>query len=135
VLLRKLQAFVRTDFEDNPLARYGGDGPRTVLHVETKFDGEQALTIDLGPDVGPLLVRGKIDRIARVGDAALVIDYKTGGARIGPEELRRGRNFQMMLYLLAAQALVEGDPAVPRGVQAGVFWHIGGRSVVGSLQL
>src|SRR5690606_20747021 len=93
------------------------------------------VAIDLGPGVGPLLVRGKIDRIDRVGDAAVVIDYKTGSTKIGVEELQRGRNFQMMLYLLAAHDLVTGDPSVPRGVHGGVFWSIAKRSVVGSLLL
>ena len=130
ILLRKLEAFVRADFSDDPLSRYV-QGPRTVLRVETTFTDDHLLSIDLGPELGPLRVRGKIDRIDRVGDRAIVIDYKTGGTRIGREELARGRNFQMMLYLLAAQDLVGGEAEV----RAGVFWHIGGRTIVGALEL
>ena len=134
ILLRKLEAFVRADFADDPLNRYL-PGQRTVFRIETAFSNENTLSIDLGPELGRLRVRGKIDRIDRVGDRAIVIDYKTGGTRIGRDELVRGRNFQMMLYLLAAQELVGGETDAPLNVQAGVFWHIGGRQIIGALEL
>src|SRR5690606_21260173 len=92
-------------------------------------------SIDLGQELGPLLVRGKIDRIDRVGGGALVIDYKTGSTPIKPDELLAGRNFQMMMYLLAAQNLVAGDETLPDGVQAGAFWHIGSGKIIGTLEL
>jgi ATP-dependent helicase/nuclease subunit B len=130
IMLRRLEAFVRADFSEDPLSRYLSGG-RTVFRVETAFGDEPTLSIDLGPELGPLRLRGKIDRIDRVGDRAIVIDYKTGGTRIGRDDLLKGRNFQMMLYLLAAQQVVGAQV----DVQAGVFWHIGGRTILGALEL
>lgn len=137
VLLRKLDAFVRHDFSDASAIRRFGGGERTVYAVEVTFgdDGRDFMTLDLSGDAGPMRVRGKIDRIDRVGDSAVVIDYKTGSTKIGREELLAGRNFQMMLYLLAAETLLARDPDGPATVAGGAFWHIGSRELIGTLEL
>ncbi|MFO7321784.1 MAG: PD-(D/E)XK nuclease family protein [Chloroflexota bacterium] len=135
VLMRKLDAFVRHDFSDpDPLRRFGS-GERTVYAVEVAFgeDGRDFITLDLG-DAGPIRVRGRIDRIDRIGDSLVVIDYKTGATPIDKKELLSGRNFQMMLYVLAAERLLARDPGGPSWVAGGVFWHIGSRSFIGTLE-
>ncbi len=121
VLLRRLETLVREDFGDaGPLK----DEPaRLPYRLEYFFGGpNNPLTIDLGGGER-LRVRGKIDRIDRSGDQAVVVDYKTGSAKIDLAELKRGRNFQMMLYVLAAEQLLAGDGL---SVSRGIFWHIGG---------
>jgi ATP-dependent helicase/nuclease subunit B len=134
IIQRKLEAFVRHDFADNPLQKYA-EGARYVHMIESAFGEDLTMELDLGEDLGTLRVRGKIDRIDRVGDSAVIIDYKTGGTQISRAELERGRNFQMMLYMLAAQRLMGDDPTIAGGIRAGVFWHIGGRKIVGALEL
>ncbi len=47
-------------------------------------------------------IRGKIDRIDRRADGALLIlDYKTGAVDFTPEQIARGEHFQALIYLLA----------------------------------
>ncbi|MEP7290763.1 MAG: PD-(D/E)XK nuclease family protein, partial [Chloroflexota bacterium] len=127
VLRRKLERLIRDDFSgENPFIKPFGGAPREVYAQEAFFDD---LTLDLGGE--PLRVRGSIDRIDRQGERVILVDYKTGSAPIRKDEIARGRNFQMMVYLLAAQALLERDdsPEAPREVAGGLFWQIGGASL------
>jgi ATP-dependent helicase/DNAse subunit B len=128
VLLRRLERLVRADFSgENPLSKQFGGQPREIYRQEAWFGG---LQIDLGGG-DSLRVRGSIDRIDRQDDRVIVVDYKTGSKRFPKEETARGRNFQMMVYLLAAQAVVAGDtaPDAPSQVAGGLFWQIGGESL------
>ncbi len=63
----------------------------------------------LALDLGALTLTVKLDRIDSVGDAAIVIDYKTG-ARMQPTLLRDGQpgDFQLLVY---AAALAQHEPA------------------------
>lgn len=134
VLRRRLERLIRDDFTGaSPLDKHF-PGVREIYAQEARFDG---LAFDLGDET--LRVRGSIDRIDRQGDRVLVVDYKSGSARIPKEETDRGRNFQMMLYLLAAQAVIEQDESDdetsdhpkgrPHEVAGGLFWRIGGESL------
>jgi len=91
------------------------------------------VTIDLGAGER-LRVRGAIDRMDRQGERVIVVYYKTGSKPIKATEVADGRNFQMMIYLLAAQALLESEsaPNHPHEVVGGLFWRIGGE-VLGTL--
>ncbi len=135
-LVRKLEAFVRADFaEDNLITKKFGDEPRQPYRQEVPFgtDGEDMVTLDIGGE--HLRARGRIDRIDRLGDRLVVIDYKTGSTRIPLTEMQRGRNFQMMLYLLVAQAMTAADPMpdAPKEVAGGTFWHLNTRELSGAL--
>ncbi|MFN8449419.1 MAG: PD-(D/E)XK nuclease family protein [Anaerolineae bacterium] len=126
VLRRRLERLVRADFSGaNPLDKQFGGG-RAIYMQEARFDD---FPLDLGDEA--LRVRGSIDRIDQQGDRAIVVDYKTGSAPIPKSETERGRNFQMMIYLLAAQALIDAEtsPDHPREVAGGIFWRIGGESL------
>ncbi|MDX2139056.1 MAG: PD-(D/E)XK nuclease family protein [Chloroflexota bacterium] len=127
VILRKLRALVRDDFNldsdfNKKLAKLH-EGERRPHQVEAPFGNGGIFTLDL--DDMRLRVRGKIDRIDTIDGRALVIDYKTGSTGIPTSEIARGRNFQMMIYVLATQGMAD--------VAGGAFWHIGSRSVSGLL--
>jgi len=132
ILKRRLRALVAADFgEKSPLDKSFGDAPRTPYRQESPFarDGG-ALELEVAAGIEPLRVRGFIDRIDRQGDGVILVDYKTGSTTIPVKEMERGRNFQMMLYLLAAQRILEEDtaPDAPGAVTGGAFWHIGTRA-------
>jgi ATP-dependent helicase/DNAse subunit B len=126
VLRRRLGRLIRDDFTGNSPLDDRFPGGREIYRQEARFDD---LALDLGDE--SLRVRGSIDRIDRQGDRAIVVDYKSGSAPIPKSETEKGRNFQMMLYLLAAQALIEQDDTLdrPREVAGGLFWRIGGDSL------
>lgn len=128
VLRRRLERLIRDDFsgESTLEAKFPANAPRTIYRQEARFND---LEIDLGND--SLRVRGSIDRIDRQGERAVVVDYKTGSTPINKSEIEVGRNFQMMIYLLAAQALIMHDDAEvsPDEVAGGLFWRIGGGSL------
>lgn len=124
VLLRRLERLVRADFTgEAPISKHFG-GQREIYQQEAKFSD---VAIELG-DGERLRVRGSIDRIDLQGDRVIVVDYKTGSTRFPKEETARGRNFQMMVYLHAAEALLAGD-AAPKHVAGGLFWQIGGEAL------
>jgi ATP-dependent helicase/nuclease subunit B len=134
---RRLHWLVAQDFsENNPFAITRGNHPiaqqiqglpRQPFLLETAFP---ALVID-GP-AGPLRARGVIDRLDRAGDAVMIVDYKTGATPHTVPDMAEGRDFQMMLYLLAAREIVARlDPALI--VVGGLFWHIRSRAISGEV--
>jgi ATP-dependent helicase/DNAse subunit B len=76
------------------------------------------LEID-GP-AGKLLARGFIDRMDESGGEVAIVDYKSGSSTPAKKDMEEGRNYQMLLYLLAARQLL-GDDLALRG---GLFWSI-----------
>ncbi|MCK6521202.1 exodeoxyribonuclease V subunit gamma [Myxococcota bacterium] len=70
------------------------------MAVEHEFRGLQ---------VGPLSVRGKIDRVDRVPGGLLLTDYKTGKVQ-NAKRLERGLLIQPVLY---AEALTQANPGQP----------------------
>jgi ATP-dependent helicase/DNAse subunit B len=125
-LLRRLQALVKEDFSgSSPIDRAFPGAVRRPYRFEIAFGLGDPLTIDLEEEL--LQVTGKIDRVDWQGDRAIVIDYKTGSTKIPTDEIRRGRNFQMMLYLLVAEPLLGLDEV------GGVFWHLSNREVSGKM--
>jgi ATP-dependent helicase/DNAse subunit B len=65
------------------------------------------LEVDIGGE--KLKVQGYVDRMDRQGSRVIVVDYKSGSTRIEVSEMEAGHNFQMMLYLLAAQQIIADD--------------------------
>jgi ATP-dependent helicase/nuclease subunit B len=105
--------------------------------VELPFgmDGEPAVELSIDEE-RTIRLRGKIDRIDRAGDGALLVtDYKTGKPdsyrKLTPEEpLAEGIRLQLPLYALAARQVL-GEPEVP--VEAS-YWFtstVGGFEEIG----
>jgi ATP-dependent helicase/DNAse subunit B len=138
VIVRRLEALVRLDFSaDSPILKKFGYAIRQPYRLETPFghsDGPP-VTIPLGDDQPPLRVQGTIDRMDRVGDGVVVVDYKSGSTKIPVEEMAQGRNFQMMVYLLAAEAILAASRALgePHTVIGGLFWHLRDLNVSGEV--
>lgn len=125
-LPRKLEQIIKQDFSaDNPIHKKFGAGRRVPYQLEKSFWFE----LPLGDD--SIKVRGYIDRIDQLDDALIVVDYKTGSTKIKVDELVAGRNFQMMVYLLAAQSLIKP----PLQVGGGMFWHVSNQEVSGAMKL
>ncbi len=136
VILRKLEALIRMDFSGiGPLTRTFGDEPRRPYRLEIPFGADDHAALDVGGET--LKVQGFIDRMDRQGNRVIIVDYKTGSTAIEVSEMEQGRNFQMMLYLLAAQQLLAQDtsPDAPTEVAGGLFWHIGTRKASGEILL
>lgn len=130
VLRRQLQALVRHDFNEmtKRLAKKGfGSRPRAPYQTEADFGiSGKGFLMALGDET--VFIGGYIDRIDRYGDDVIVLDYKTGTGTIPRAELQAGRNFQIMLYIQAAQGILDAkrgnEPDVPEGVAGGFFYHI-----------
>lgn len=126
-LVRRLEALVQADFaESSPIDKaFASAEPRRPYRFEVPFGEDGAFAITL--DGERLRVRGVIDRVDWQGDRVIVIDYKTGSTKIPTTEVARGRNFQMMLYLLAAEAAFDAQEV------GGAFWHLGSREISGDM--
>lgn len=140
-LVRRLEALVRLDFsEESPLHRIV-PGERIPFLLEASFGADGGIDVHIPITVEghqeTLRVRGYIDRMDRSGDGVIVIDYKTGSSRIPVDDMREGRNFQMMVYLQAAQAILNRRAARndPQHVLGGLFWHIRDQSISGGMFL
>lgn len=99
-------------------AQHLGGLPRGLVEVEIDAAVqviEQLLAVDLerpafeiaaceqafGIELGLLRIRGRMDRIDRVGDALVIIDYKSGAASPAAWDGERPEEPQMPLYALA----------------------------------
>ncbi len=130
-ILEQIAALIAADFAGAIQSKlYDGapltaEGERMVIALEGEYDAPDLLQID----GTPVRVRGRFDRIDRHGDRWIIVDYKTGSTKIPPTETRRGRNFQMMIYLLALRA------RQPDGAVGGFFWHLPKQETSGALWL
>jgi RecB family exonuclease len=106
-LLRQIEQMVQYEWELPA---------REFLESELSFGEPEAVRLALA--AGDLYVRGKIDRVDRVGARALAIrDLKTGRVRdFGEERINAGRDLQIGLYVLALEA--SGYGGAPVGVAA-----------------
>jgi ATP-dependent helicase/nuclease subunit B len=134
-MLRKLEALVRLDFSSaSPIQKRFGDEERQVFRLEMPFQQAESEVLPLPVDgaLNGLLVRGRIDRIDRQGDHVIIVDYKSGSTKIPTKEMEQGRNFQMMLYLLAARAMLADEGL---DVKGGLFWHLTSLEASGDIAL
>jgi ATP-dependent helicase/DNAse subunit B len=134
---QRLSRLVELDFSNNPnspfIMRSRGkkgevatvvDGQeRYVYQLEAAFGMNNETTATIVGEAGDLQVRGLIDRIDRAGNSLIVIDYKSGTMTPRTPDMEDGRNFQMMLYLLAAQQIIKRENP-DLNVGAGMFWSI-----------
>ncbi len=146
-IVRRLSLLIALDFSDNPKSPFVATsrskavisdlvnsvgGERRVFALEKAFGMDGGLEAVVDGEAGPLWVRGKIDRVDRVGDKLIIIDYKSGSKTPKNEDIEEGRNFQMLLYLLAArQIIAQEHPGLE--VKAGMFWSIRTRKADGQI--
>lgn len=105
-LIRTMRDFIRHDLT----SAQGGFRPR---YLEKWFQG-----LVIKTPVGPVGVRGRIDRIDLHPDGAYVLyDYKTGSA---PQinAMVDGKDVQIAAYLLAAQSIL------PQGKNVGAAYYV-----------
>ena len=102
-LLRQIEQMVQYEWELPA---------REFLESELTFGEPEAVRLALA--AGDLYVRGKIDRIDRIGARALAVrDLKTGRVRdFGEDPINAGRDLQIGLYVLALEASGYGDAPV-----------------------
>ncbi|MCY3865561.1 MAG: PD-(D/E)XK nuclease family protein [Chloroflexi bacterium] len=119
VLRNRLLALIKNDFSpESPLKKFGDR--RYVYDLELKFNDVE---IELPAEGRTLRVAGYIDRIDNVDGKLIVIDYKSGTTAIERREMEIGRDFQMMVYALALQGLLERNGKRSK-VAGGLFWHV-----------
>jgi ATP-dependent helicase/DNAse subunit B len=131
-LRAQLAAVVSADFAGAALAQVTRKAPaqepadRYVAALESAYDLPALFET---ADGQPVRVRGRFDRVDRQGDRWLVVDYKSGGTKIPLTKTTSGRNFQIMIYLLAIRA------EQPAGEVGGYFWHLPDQEPSGALWL
>ena len=119
VLRKRLLALIKRDFSaDSPLGKFGAG--RAIHDIEMHFDD---LEIELAADAPPLRIAGYIDRVDRVDGELVLIDYKSGTTPIKRQEMENGRDFQMLVYMLALRSLLERGGSGTK-VAGGLFWHV-----------
>ena len=119
LLRKRLAALVKSDFSPaSPLNRFGKT--RRVMMLERGFRDAE---IEMPGNTPPLRVSGIIDRIDWGEDDELVlVDYKTGSGAINRRQMEIGRDFQMLIYVLA-MAWAERHTGESR-LTGGMFWHL-----------
>jgi len=90
------------------------------LAFECVFGMDQQPPLCIPTGVGEIRLHGLVDRVDINANGELrVIDYKSGGSHLTPQDLVDGRRLQLPLYALAAsQALGLGDPV------EGFYWKL-----------
>jgi ATP-dependent helicase/nuclease subunit B len=134
-ILRKLEKLIRKDFsEEAPARKLSGEQYRYPYRQEAPFakPGHPVLKLD---SLGGLRVQGFIDRIDRAGDRVIIMDYKTGSTKIPTKEISIGRNFQMLLYLRAVEAMLQQESEGPQHIAGGFFWHLSNAEPSGMIDL
>lgn len=120
VILRRLRLLVQRDFsDDSPLNKFGGN--RRPFALEMRFGFNDNLRIPAGDS--SIRVRGIIDRVDISDDKLILVDYKSGTTKINPSAMAEGRNFQMMVYLLALNERIK-QKGWDLSIAGGTFWHI-----------
>ena len=119
VLLNRLLAMIKQDFShESPLSKFGDT--RYVHDLEKQFNDVE---IEMLPGMKPLRVTGYIDRIDKVDGKLVVVDYKSGSTPIPRQEMEIGRDFQMMIYVLALTSLLDTMESDVE-LAGGLFWHL-----------
>lgn len=102
---------------DRWLAGLVDEAPKGVLRCWLEYELERAQTVEVVAveqefrelQLGPLRLRGKIDRLDRVGDGLLIVDYKSG-SRHDANLIDKGLALQPVAY---ADAVSRAHPEVP----------------------
>ncbi|MEN8203375.1 MAG: PD-(D/E)XK nuclease family protein [Bacteroidota bacterium] len=112
VMLRYLEKIIETDMAIAPFQLVSAE-QRYVRRMDISPD-DRSLTLRMG---------GKIDRVDRVGDSLRVIDYKTGNARQGFQDMkslfdrdlisRNGAAMQTLFYAWLVSEEHQGQSVLP----------------------
>ena len=106
-LIRSMRSFIRRDLQ----RVQGGFRP---AYVEREFGN-----VAIPSAYGPVLMRGRIDRIDCHPDGAYVLyDYKTGSNPPKVKSMLEGKDVQIAAYLLAAKTLL------PQGRSVGAAYYL-----------
>ena len=118
-IVRRLLALLESESERNK------DSAPIPFNFEVPFGfkGKPALHISL--PMGSIRVIGAIDRIDQGDQGVTLVDYKSGSTPIGEREVILGRNLQLPVYVLAAQAM-------GLAVHDAFFFHIRGGKTSGN---
>jgi ATP-dependent helicase/DNAse subunit B len=120
VILRRLRLLLQRDFsDDSPLNKLGEN--RRPFALEMRFGFHDNLRIPIGDT--SIRVRGIIDRVDISENKLILVDYKSGTSKIPPSEMAEGRNFQMMVYLMALNERIK-EQDWHYQIAGGTFWHI-----------
>jgi ATP-dependent helicase/DNAse subunit B len=145
-MVQRLDWLVMLDFSENTPLRLQGQQHAESHPVAATITGQDRVPywqeagfglshqppFELDGPAGNLKVRGVIDRMDRVGDTIVVMDYKSGTTQHPVKDMIAGRDFQMLVYLLATRDLVARvDPSMR--VIGGLFWHIRNRQISGEI--
>ena len=136
-LRARLEAFVRLDFSGkSPVGkRLPGAGRRSPWQ-ENRFGFEDrpfTIPLSIGGRQEALRLRGYIDRMDVANGRALVIDYKSGSAAIPAGLLAEGIEVQMLVYLRAAEYLLQRD--VEFSIAGGAFLQLRSLKSSGAVSL
>lgn len=124
-ILQKLHLYIQQDFApdgDFIAETFKLSGARTPYRLEARFGfDDDPFRLPLDQPIGAIRVRGIIDRIDKIDNKLVVMDYKSGSTEIKPTNIGDGRNYQMLIYLKAAEHIAEEGAQVA----GGFFWHLG----------
>lgn len=136
-IVRRLERFIHADFngskDENP---YRKTGTFPIDPDQTRYVYRLELPFGFGGNppamIGHLKAGGFIDRVDRVGDQYIIIDYKSGATMPTRTDMENARNYQMILYLQAGQQLLDqlGDGG---RVMGGYFWSLHNRKFSGAV--
>jgi ATP-dependent helicase/DNAse subunit B len=96
-----------------------------VAAVEKGFGMKHgAVPLTLETEAGPVQVRGRIDRLDQHAEtrSLAVIDYKSGSTARSVPELKRGRDVQLAIYMLAAEHVMG---STSQSVERAAFFLLG----------
>lgn len=124
-ILDKLHRLVELDFlGESPYTRLKGVTERKAFRQELPFGYKNEAPVVIPGPAGDLLAGGYIDRMDKLDDTEIVVaDYKSGQTPT-KADIEGGRNFQMVLYLWAAEQWLQRQSEPPQQVRAGLFWSI-----------
>ncbi len=106
----------------------------TLVRVEQGFGGAHGLPpLQVQTARGPVLVRGRIDRMDQRPDGALaVIDYKSSSTPRSARETIDGNDLQLPIYIMAAEQVLPIDTG--QHVERAAFVHLGSGKRGGELR-
>ncbi len=97
---------------------------------EARFGLGDRPALEIQTELGPVKLRGMIDRVDRNPDGELrVVDYKTGSSHLASQDLVNGLRLQLPLYAMAAERALKLGKAAE-----GLYWMIL-KAAPGSLKL
>jgi ATP-dependent helicase/nuclease subunit B len=125
-LKERLMKFIQTDFNGD-----GGfkSGRKTFpLTNRRPFMLEEPYTFTANIDGEPLTLTGFIDRVDQTDEGLVVLDYKSGSAGKKVQDIAKGRDLQIALYIKALEHKGMTD------IFGGGFWMLGTQELTGAIR-